>query len=124
MSATRHILRKQALDNTTNATVYTDVVEDRTAEVYAFHLLTSAASGLTVAVTLQSTNVPDPDLSDDDDWFTETGVTFAGATTASSYNEMVTLNTMGARLYRLKLVTSAGTGTIDVRVSTKSMRGY
>jgi hypothetical protein len=108
----------QALDTTTNATVYSKRFGSRQAYIYSLHIEYAGGSSLTSEATLWASNKSDPDASDDDDWV-DTGVAFTDITTGTAATELKNLVDYGYRWLRLKVETTNGTGKVSVWVEAK-----
>jgi len=74
-------------------------------------------SGLTTSVTLQKTNIPNPEASDTD-WITDTGFTFTGS--AGGGGSEIQGGEVDAAIYRLRFNTTAGAGNVRVYAHHKS----
>jgi hypothetical protein len=99
----------QALDTTTNATRYSEPWRLSAGQCCSVHLEFAGGSGLTVVPTLWVSNKYEPSETDDADWV-NTGVSFTGITAGTSGKEALSIGNAGFKWYRLKLVTSAGSG--------------
>lgn len=99
----------QSLDTTTNATVYSEPWRCSAGSVCSTHVEFAGGSSLTTVVTLWVSNKYEPSESNDDDWV-NTGVSYTGITTGTSAKEAQAIGNAGFKWYRLKFVTSNGTG--------------
>ncbi len=72
----------------------------------------------TTAVTLWKSNKPNPNVANDNDWVQDTDVTFTGAAGAAA-KEFKEVGNSGGAQYRLKLVTSGGSGKASCWINGK-----
>ena len=106
------------LDNTVNGGIqYSKVIAMPFGKLLSIMLAFPA--GLTTSAILQKTNIPNPVEDTDDDWVTETGVTFTGAS-GTAATELQELNDAGAFKYRVKFTTTVGADGVNVYAQVKS----
>lgn len=106
-------------------TVYSDPWRVPDCTAWSLHLVASAASSWSATFTLQASNVPDPNLANDDDWVDMDsdhgwdGLPGGDPSSASSFDAFVDVSSSNALQYRLKGVNSAGTATLQGYVVKK-----
>lgn len=105
------------LDTSTNATKYTTKLAYKNHSGISWHIVATGSS-LTSAITFWASNLPNPSVSDDTDWVQQTDITLTGPTTASSFKGMAVVGNCNAQWYRVKIVTSNGTGAATVYAHT------
>lgn len=105
------IIDTLTVNTTTGATTYTTPVQRRQAIAFAAQV-SWAGTGLTTAVTIWASSVKQPVLTTDADWVQQTGATITGPTLGTTGTATATLANAALTWYRLKLVTSAGSGIV------------
>ena len=104
---------------TLSGTQYSAPLTMSKAEVFSVMLVFTGTP--TTAATLWKTNYSNPDLATDADWIQDTTVTFTGAS-GSAAQELVEVSGAGAYFYRVRLVTSGGSGTVDMVICRKDLK--
>lgn len=114
----------------TNSTVYSNVIEMPLASTFSMHLIwTQTSATYASVVSLWASNKKNPGLDGDDDWVEMTADHgfdgFPGLTSGAlgtSGSDFVDVSDSGALQYRLKFVRSGGAATLACHVGKKDLR--
>lgn len=113
MARNAKIMDAVTVDNTTNATKYSQPFSMQYGTVGSLHFEWTGTP--TSTITLWESNKGEkpgmnPSTSSDADWVQNTDITFTGPAGGASKG-LYNFGNAGARWYRVKVVTSAGSGT-------------
>lgn len=104
------------VDSSSNATIYSTPFAVNHSDNWAVHFEWTGTP--TSTLSLWSTCKPNPSLASDTDWVEDATITFTNPAGSAS-KALKEIGNSGAYMYRIKVVTASGSGTISAWVHAK-----